>query len=95
MAAFEHTPERQASLAALRARITRLERGETAHAAGVVPLCEPIDRTLPGGGLARAAIHEVLVADQGAAAAFCALILARLQGTVVWIGADRTFGPVA
>lgn len=53
--------------------------------AGSIPLCDAINRSLPGGGLARGALHEVLAADSGAAAAFCALILARAAGTVVWI----------
>lgn len=61
---------------------------------GVLPLGAAIDRHLPGGGLARGALHEVAgsgaEAEQGAPAAslFVAGALARLPGPVVWaIGA--------
>lgn len=85
--------DRQATLAALRARIARMERGEAAQSAGIIPLCDPIDHDLPGGGLARAAIHEILAADPGAAIGFCALILARAAGAVVWIAAEPDVWP--
>ena len=84
MLASHQTTGRSVELSTLRASIARLERGAAADA-GVVPLCEAIDRQLPGGGLARGALHDVLAADAGAAAAFCALLLARATGTVLWI----------
>ncbi len=77
---------RAATVAALRLQVARLERG-VALEADRIPLCDAIDAALPGGGLARGALHEVLAADPGAAAAFCALVLARAVGCVVWIGA--------
>src|SRR5688500_9855411 len=85
------------SINALRDQVARLER------AGAVPdrrgklrpviLGVPaLDRHLPGGGLARAALHEIAGAgadrEQAAAASgFAALWLARLQqaGPVLWI----------
>ena len=73
-----------AVLAALRARVARMERNGAPEAAGIA-LCGTIDAHLPGGGLARAALHEVIAADPGAAAGFCALVLARAAGTVLWI----------
>jgi protein ImuA len=77
--------DRAALLAALRARIGRLDRSRGGGAGPGsrriqegVRLCGPIDRALPGGtGLARAAIHEVLATGPGAAAGFCALLLGR------------------
>jgi protein ImuA len=86
--------DRPAVLAALQARIRRLERsGATAEAAAPVPLCDAIDRHLPGGGLARAGVHEVMATDPGAAAGFCALALARTEGTVLWIAAEPDAWP--
>lgn len=81
------------SLTALRERVRRIER-PTAAAYGVTPFgLAAIDRVLPGGGLARGALHEILGAggdeeDGGLAAAFAAGILARLVtargGIVLW-----------
>jgi protein ImuA len=90
--------DRPALLAALRARIGRLERAGAATAlarsgAGVVGLSEAIDAHLPGGGLARAGLHEVLAAEPGAAAGFCAVILGRTNGPVLWIGRDPEAWP--
>ena len=93
MAEPDHPSEPKAAVLALRAHIARLERSEIAQAAGVVPLCAPINHALPGHGLACAALHEVVVADQGAATAFCALILGRLSGAVVWIGSEPDVWP--
>lgn len=77
------TPRRDRRIAALRARISRIEGG-TAAGKGVVPLgIAAIDAHLPGGGLARDALHEVAVenpGDAGAGAGFCAVLLARLAG---------------
>lgn len=85
--------DRPALLSALRARVARRrERGGAAEPVGAgdgVPLCDALDAALPGGrGLPRAAVHEVLAAEPGAADGFCALALARSGGTAVWI-ADR------
>jgi protein ImuA len=90
--------DRPALLAALRARIGRLERAGAAAAltggkAEVVPLSESIDAHLPQGGLARAGLHEILAAEPGAAAAFAAVILGRTGGPVLWIGQDPDAWP--
>ena len=78
-------------LMALRERMRRIERpAATVH--GVTPFgVAAIDRALPGGGLARGALHEILgmggdEEDGALAAAFAAGILARLDkdGTVLW-----------
>ena len=72
---------RPASLAALRDRIRQIEL-PLRH--GVLPFGVPaIDDALPGGGLARGAVHEILGAggdeeDGAAAAGFAAAILARI-----------------
>jgi protein ImuA len=44
---------------------------------------------LPGGGLVRAAVHEVLATSSGCGAAFCAVLLARTGGTVLWIATGQ------
>ena len=77
----------------LRERIRRIER-PTAAICGVLPFgIAAIDRVLPGGGLARGALHEILGAggdeeDGALAAAFAAGILGRLaatgNGMVLW-----------
>jgi len=75
----------------LRERVRRIERpAATVH--GVLPLgVAAIDRALPGGGLARGAVHEILgmggdEEDGALAAAFAAGILGRLggDGIVLW-----------
>jgi protein ImuA len=80
-------------LAALRARLGRTEQPGPGRQA--IPLCEAVDTALPGGGLARAALHEVLAAagSPDAAAGFCALLLARSGGTVLWIGRGGAKAP--
>ncbi|MDB5375368.1 MAG: hypothetical protein JWP04_4010 [Belnapia sp.] len=88
--ATPHALDRPALLAALRARPA------TEGAKTSLPLCAPIDQTLPGGGLARAALHEVVAGDRTAAAGFCALVLARAAasgGRVLWIAADPMARP--
>jgi len=76
--------DRATMLAALRARTARLEgAGRVLHAAAAIPICEGLG--LPGGGLARGALHEVLATSPGCGAAFCAVLLARTGGTVLWI----------
>jgi protein ImuA len=76
--------ERRARLSELRERVRRIEQPTTA-AHGVLPFgTAAIDRALPGGGLARGALHEILgVAgdeeDGALAAAFAAGILGRLD----------------
>ncbi len=79
-------------LTALRERVQRIER-PAARAHGVIPLgVAAIDRALPGGGLARGALHEILgmggdEEDGALAAAFAAGILGRLvaaTGIVLW-----------
>jgi protein ImuA len=87
----EPRPHRLASTSVqeLKARLaafeTRADRAETA----ALPFgIDAIDTTLPGGGLARAALHEIAgAANDGAAAGFAAALLARLaaDGPVLWI----------
>src|SRR6516164_4450370 len=85
--------EERALVPELRERIRRIER-PTAAIHGVLPFgIAAIDRVLPGGGLARGALHEILGTggdeeDGALAAAFAAGILGRLtrtgDGTVLW-----------
>ncbi len=67
-------------IAALRACIRRLEgMGRHATGAGVLAFgVDEIDAGLPGGGLARGALHEIVAGDTGAATAFCAVLLGRM-----------------
>jgi len=90
--------DRPALLSALRARIARLERSGAAEALSArgedaIPLSRAIDAGLPWGGLPRAALHEILAAEPGAAAGFAALVLARAGGTVLWIAPDPDAWP--
>jgi protein ImuA len=88
-------------LAALRERIRAIETGG-APAAPVLPLgIAGIDAALPGGGLVRGGLHEILGAgqdeeDAAASAAFAATLLARLagEGPVLWcLGQNDLYGP--
>ncbi len=90
--------DRPALLSALRARIARLERAGAAEALATrgedaIPLSTAIDAGLPWGGLPRAALHEILAAEPGAAAGFAALVLGRAGGTVLWIAPDPDAWP--
>src|SRR5215472_5303127 len=75
--------EEKARLPELRERIRRIER-PTAAVHGILPFgIAAIDRALPGGGLARGALHEILgmggdEEDGAVAAGFAAGILGRL-----------------
>ena len=76
----------RALLPELRERIRRIERpAETTH--GILPFgIAAIDRALPGGGLARGALHEILglggdEEDGALAASFVSFILGRLTGS--------------
>jgi protein ImuA len=95
--------EERVRLSELRERIRRIER-PTLAVHGVLPLgIAAIDRVLPGGGLARGALHEILgmggdEEDGALAAAFAAGILGRLartqDGTVLWcLPRSDLYGP--
>jgi protein ImuA len=78
----------------LRERVRRIERSAaTAH--GVLPFgIAAIDQALPGGGLARGALHEILgmgadEEDGALAAAFAAGILGRLAVPTSLVGGER------
>ncbi|MBR0648224.1 hypothetical protein GXW78_00990 [Roseomonas terrae] len=90
--------DRPAVISALRARIARMERAGAAEALAArgedaVPLAPAIDSGLPWGGLPRAALHEVLAAEPGAAGGFAAMVLARAGGTVLWIAPEPDAWP--
>jgi protein ImuA len=90
-------------LLTLRERVRRIEQpSATVH--GVLPFgVAAIDRALPGGGLARGVLHEILGAggdeeDGALAAAFAAGIVARLapatDGIVLWcLARPDLYGP--
>ena len=83
--------DQAAVLATLRARVARLESGGRAqHAANAIPICEGLP--LPGGGLARATVHEVLATSPGCGAAFCAVLLARTGARSEVVPGFRTGG---
>jgi len=78
----------------LREKIRRLEAGDK-PSAGVLPFgVAAVDARLPGGGLARGALHEVAGAGNGAldgaaAALFAAGIMARARGQILWCVRDQ------
>jgi protein ImuA len=82
-------PATNPAIAALRARIERLQGGQ-AHGRAVIPFgVAEIDRILPEGGLALGSLHEVAgggngAIDGAAAALFAAGIAARTKGKVLW-----------
>ena len=101
----KRTPE---NLKRLKAHIQRLEGfGGTLAEANrqVLPFgIDEIDDRLPGGGLARGALHEVFAADAGIATAFCALLAGRLakdaeNASILWcerpwtLDAGALYGP--
>ena len=81
------------SLDTLRATVARIEGHASSAKGDTISICPTIDRVLPGHGLARGAVHEVLVADAGSAVGFCALVLARATGAAVWIAAEPDIWP--
>lgn len=87
----------KSALEALRHRIRALETGGGA-ARPILPLgLAALDRVLPCGGLARGALHEVMGTggdeeDGALAAAFAALALRRLDGTVLWCASGADLG---
>lgn len=82
-AAPDHAFDQAALLAALRARVARLEGVPAARREGEVETCPGLP------GLARAALHEILASEPGCGAAFAAMALGRTAGTVLWIGSAR------
>lgn len=88
--------DRSALLADLRSQVAGLEHGgNRAGREGAVPLCPSLDHALPAGGLARAALHEVLAVGElgGPALGFATLALARSGGTVLWIAPEPEAWP--
>ncbi|MBF0372754.1 MAG: hypothetical protein HQL39_04970, partial [Alphaproteobacteria bacterium] len=79
-------PDR-AVIDSLRARIAAMEHAAPGVSA-TIPLMPEIDAVLPWGGLPLGCLHEV-AGEDGAAAGFCAVLLARLarRGPVVWCSA--------
>ena len=75
----------------LRAQVARIERGGGGRCLGTLPFGVPaIDGVLPGGGLATAALHEVIgtgmdIELAAGPALFAAGILARRPGPVLWV----------
>ena len=101
--------ERLAVLADLRRRVSRFELAESSQAAAGGRYFDPgvvaLSRHLPGGGLLRAGLHEIVAGrpDDGAAPAFTGFLAARRAavsgqteggGAVLWCSAARgLYGP--
>lgn len=79
----------QPAIDALRAQVEKIE-GHHRRVQSVLPFgLAAVDSRLPGGGLARGALHEIAgggngVVDGAAAALFAAGIAARTKGRVLW-----------
>ena len=84
-------PHPSSGIGQLRAAIARIEQSGATDGLPPLPFGRPgIDAALPGGGLARGALHEVLgsgadLHHAAAAARFAAGVLARLSGPVLWV----------
>jgi protein ImuA len=78
--------DRAALLSALRGV---LARHQAVPRAGVVGVARGVDEVLPGGGLARGAVHEILAAETGCCTAFCGYLLGRAGGPAAWIAPPR------
>jgi protein ImuA len=82
----------------LREAIRRLEHAAPRVAGAAVPVspvpvAPAIDAALPGGGLARGALHELFAADAGATTGFAALLAGRAAGPVLWVAPAMTERP--
>jgi protein ImuA len=103
-----HPVSNPTSLEQLKAQIRQLEGfGGTLTGTNqqVLPFgIDAIDDHLPGGGLARGALHEIFAADAGIATAFCALLAGRLANdtenhAILWcerpwtLDAGALYGP--
>tara|TARA_R110002110_G_scaffold110401_2_gene275202 strand:+ start:6076 stop:6951 length:876 start_codon:yes stop_codon:yes gene_type:complete len=103
-----HPVSNPTTLEQLKAQIRQLEGfGGTLTGTKQQPLpfgVAAIDDHLPGGGLARGALHEVFAADAGIATAFCALLAGRLANdtenhAILWcerpwaLDAGALYGP--
>ena len=83
-------PPPPAHLDRLRARVSRIEQRGFRHSSTLPFGIPAIDGALPGGGLAMAALHEVIgtgvdVEFAAAPALFAAGLLARRPGPVLWV----------
>jgi len=81
--AEDHALDQPGLLAALRARVARLEGVPSIRREAAIEVCPGLP------GMARAALHEVLAGEPGCGAAFAAMVLGRTAGTVLWIGSGR------
>ncbi|TDH59572.1 hypothetical protein E2C06_26675 [Dankookia rubra] len=92
--------DRAATLAALRARLARIQGGGRT-AADAVPVAKPVDAALPGGqGLPRGSSHEVAAAegDSGSTFGFASMLAARACAgpapqTTFWIEPEPSIWP--
>lgn len=89
--------DRAATLAALRARVSRMERTRLAiEDRGAVSVCPVVDGHLPdGAGLPRGAVHDVAADEEGSGAAygFVSLLAGRAGLTCIWIGPNPDVWP--
>jgi protein ImuA len=95
---LQRTETERQTLAALRAELRRLEGGGRRERAARPVGLPAIERVLPGGGLARGALHEILATESGWAAAegFAASLVSGLarEGPVLWcLAEDGLYGP--
>jgi protein ImuA len=81
----------------LRDQIARIERNWVDAAVPVLPIAPSIDSTLPAGGLVLGALHDIMAPSEAAmtsALGFCAVLLARSTGAVIWIeAAPHAYAP--